>query len=50
MLSELVKLFEQGVLKVPELKVMQLADAVEAHLQSEAGRTRGKVVLHIQDI
>jgi NADPH2:quinone reductase len=50
MLTELVSLFEQGVLQVPEIKVMQLEDAVEAHNQSEAGRTRGKVVLHIQDI
>ncbi|MFT6956973.1 MAG: NADPH2:quinone reductase [Halieaceae bacterium] len=50
MLTELVALFEQGVLKVPEINIMQLDDAVEAHHQSEAGRTRGKIVLHIQDI
>lgn len=50
MLTELLSLFEQGVLQLPEIKVMHLEDAVQAHHQSEAGRTRGKVVLHVQDI
>ena len=50
MLGDLVALVQQGVLKIPEIDVMPLAEAVAAHHQSESGRTRGKVVLHIQDL
>ena len=50
MLTDLVALFQQGVLKIPEIDVMPLAEAIAAHHRSESGRTRGKVVLHIQDL
>ena len=50
MLQNLVALFEQGVLKIPEIDVMPLTEAVAAHHRSESGRTRGKVVLHVQDL
>ena len=38
-------LFERGVLRVPEIRVMDLSEAAEAHRLSEAGHTRGKIVL-----
>ena len=50
MLKTIVELYENGTLKLPEIKVMSLDDAVEAHKLSEAGRTRGKVALKIADI
>lgn len=49
MLAKLVPLFVSGALQVPKIKVMQLAEAQEAHRLSESGRTRGKIVLDIQD-
>ncbi len=49
-LGELASLFEQGVLKIPEIEIMALSDAVAAHHRSESTRTRGKVVLHVQDL
>ena len=50
MLAKLLPLFVRGELQIPEINVMQLAEAQEAHRLSESGRTRGKIVLHIQDL
>ncbi|MEO0996893.1 MAG: NADP-dependent oxidoreductase [Pseudomonadota bacterium] len=48
-LGTLMPLFEEGVLKIPKIEVMTLDQAQEAHRKSEAGHTRGKLVLRIQD-
>jgi len=50
MLAELVGLFVGGTLPVPPIAVRPLAEAAEAHRVSERGHTRGKVVLHVQDL
>lgn len=50
MLAKLLPLFVRGELQIPKINVMQLAEAQEAHRLSESGRTRGKIVLHIQDL
>ncbi|NNL99481.1 MAG: NADP-dependent oxidoreductase [Gammaproteobacteria bacterium] len=49
-LRELMPLFEQGILKIPDIEVMPLEEAQAAHVKSESGRTRGKIVLKVQDI
>lgn len=49
-LQQLLELFERGVLRVPEIRVMDLCEAAEAHRLSEAGHTRGKIVLRVQDL
>jgi NADPH:quinone reductase-like Zn-dependent oxidoreductase len=49
-LQQLLGLFERGVLRVPEIRVMDLSEAAEAHRLSEAGHTRGKIVLRVQDM
>ena len=49
-LGELMPLYEQGILKIPNIEVMALDEAREAHVKSESGRTRGKVVLKVQDL
>lgn len=50
MLGELAALFDRGVLPLPPVEVLDLADAAQAHRRSEAGRTRGKLVLAVQDM
>lgn len=47
-LGQLMGLFEQGVIPVPEIDEMELGQAEEAHRKSEAGHTRGKIVLKIK--
>lgn len=47
---DILPLFEQSILKIPHIAVMQLEDAQQAHLLSEAGHTQGKIVLKVQDI
>jgi len=49
-LGELVQLFEKGALKLPEIEIMPFTQAREAHRKSESGRTRGKLVLQVQDL
>jgi NADPH2:quinone reductase len=49
-LAHLMGLYANGTLPLPELRVMPLEQVREAHELSAAGRTRGKLVLHIQDV
>jgi NADPH:quinone reductase-like Zn-dependent oxidoreductase len=49
-LGRILKLFDEGVLPLPQIEVMRLDQAVEAHRKSESTRTRGKVVLHVQNL
>lgn len=46
-LGEITKLIEQGILPIPEIKTLSLSDAQKAHILSEAGHVRGKLVLEI---
>jgi len=48
-LAHLMSLYEAGALVLPQVRVLPLEQVREAHAGSEAGHTRGKVVLHIQD-
>lgn len=41
-------LFESGALRVPELTVLPLEQASQAHTQLETGHTRGKIVLQVR--
>jgi len=50
MLTQLVALYEQGKLPLPQIEVLDLVDAREAHVRSESGRTKGKIVLKIADL
>ena len=47
MLAELASMFDDGRLPAPPIEVMPLSEAERAHVKSENGRTRGKVVLEI---
>lgn len=49
-LGRLMALYEGGSIRVPELRMLPLEAAQEAHRLSEIGHTRGKLVLHIQDV
>jgi len=46
-LAELAKLVEQGVLKPRLGRILSLAQAKEAQELSEAGQTRGKLILKV---
>lgn len=48
MLTELAALFESGALPLPQIEVRPLEEAQAAHLASEAGHTKGKIVLAIR--
>jgi len=48
MLSELMSMFEEKLLPIPSIELLSIDDAVEAHVRSETGRTKGKLVLEIQ--
>jgi NADPH2:quinone reductase len=49
-LGRLMKLYETGKLALPPVEVLPLDAAVEAHRRSEGGKTRGKLVLEVQDL
>lgn len=49
-LKKLMKLYESGKLAIPEVEALPLSEAAEAHNRSEAGRTRGKIVLHVSEL
>ncbi len=49
-LARLMQLYEAGSIPLPAIEVMPLEAAVEAHRKSESGHTRGKLVLHVQDM
>ncbi|MGI9292821.1 MAG: NADP-dependent oxidoreductase [Pseudomonadales bacterium] len=50
MLKELLSLYESGAIKIPRIHSMPLDNAQQAHVQSESGRTQGKLVLKIQEL
>ncbi|PCI46075.1 MAG: NADPH:quinone reductase [Alphaproteobacteria bacterium] len=49
-LNEIMMLYAEKKLQIPQIETLALKDAAEAHRRSESGQTRGKIVLHIQDI
>jgi NADPH:quinone reductase-like Zn-dependent oxidoreductase len=49
-LERLMQLYAAGKLELPPIEVLPLAAAADAHRKSESGRTRGKVVLQVQEI
>jgi NADPH:quinone reductase-like Zn-dependent oxidoreductase len=49
-LARLMQLYRTGELPLPPVEVMPLEQAIAAHRRSESRTTRGKVVLHVQDI
>ena len=50
MLAELVALYSDGTLPLPQIEVLPLDAAVDAHRRSESGRTRGKLVIVVQEL
>ena len=49
-MRHIVDLYGQGVFQAPELTVMKLEEAAEAHRLVRDGHVRGKIVLHIADL
>ena len=47
MLRELVGLYQFGKITLPKIQVRPLEQAMDAHLESERGHTKGKVVLRV---
>ncbi|MGB2104049.1 MAG: zinc-binding dehydrogenase, partial [Luminiphilus sp.] len=47
MLKDLVGLYQSDEITLPRVHIRPLEEALDAHLQSEAGHTQGKVVLRI---
>ncbi|VAV98089.1 Bifunctional protein: zinc-containing alcohol dehydrogenase; quinone oxidoreductase (NADPH:quinone reductase); Similar to arginate lyase [hydrothermal vent metagenome] len=50
MLQDIMALYGAGKVRIPYIETMEMQDAAEAHRRSESGQTRGKMVLHIQDM
>lgn len=49
-LGEIMALYGEGKLRLPDIEVIELEDAAEAHQRSESWSTRGKMAINIQDI
>jgi NADPH2:quinone reductase len=49
-LRTIVGLYNQGVFRAPELTILPLEQAGEAHRRVKDGHVRGKIVLHVVDI
>ena len=49
-LARLMQLYRTGALPLPCIEVLPLESAAEAHRRSESRGTRGKLVLHVQEI
>lgn len=49
-LRTIVDLYNQGVFRAPELTILPLEEAGEAHRRVKDGHVRGKIVLHVADI
>ncbi|NOX50334.1 MAG: NADP-dependent oxidoreductase [Gammaproteobacteria bacterium] len=49
-LGQIMALFESGALTIPHIEVVPLDNIRQAHERSEAGHTKGKLVLHIRDL
>ncbi len=49
-LRALMELYQNDKLPLPEISIMPLDTAADAHRMSESGQTRGKIVLKVQDI
>ncbi len=50
MLQDIMALYGAGKVQIPYIETMKMEEAAEAHRRSESGQTRGKMVLHIQDM
>ena len=49
-MRHIVDLYGKGVFKAPEITVMKLEQAAEAHRMVKDGHVRGKIVLHVADL
>jgi NADPH:quinone reductase-like Zn-dependent oxidoreductase len=47
-LDRVLELVAEGAVKVPEIQTLPLAEARQAHEQSQAGHVRGKIVLDVK--
>jgi len=46
----IVDLYNKGELKPPQIEVLELAQAGEAHTRVKDGHVRGKILLHVADL
>jgi NADPH:quinone reductase-like Zn-dependent oxidoreductase len=49
-LRQIVDLFNQGVFRPPQLDILPLEQAGEAHRRVKDGHVRGKILLHVADL
>ncbi|MEZ5889162.1 MAG: NADP-dependent oxidoreductase [Xanthobacteraceae bacterium] len=47
-LDRIVKLYQEGIIRPPEIKLFRLSDAAEAHRLSDARHVRGKLVFQVR--
>jgi NADPH:quinone reductase-like Zn-dependent oxidoreductase len=47
-LDRIAKLFQEGIIRPPEIKLYRLSEAVEAHRLSESRHVRGKLVFQVR--
>ncbi len=50
MLSGIMQLYAEKKLLIPHIEIMQLEEAAQAHRRSESWQTKGKIILHIQEL